>query len=115
MRKFFLISLCASAAVFAEPAPTAKDILDSVRILESQQQIDLKGQLRQDNTVVPFQLIQSGPLVRYIFTNPDESLQLEIGQGDSELDELSSDGVKKVAQFDRKVRGTDVTYEDLAL
>jgi hypothetical protein len=115
MRKFFLISLCASAAVFAEPAPTAKDILDSVRILESQQQIDLKGQLRQDNTVVPFQLIQSGPLIRYIFTDPEESLQLEIGEEDSELDELSSDGVKKVAQFDRKVRGTDVTYEDLAL
>src|SRR4051812_10586743 len=105
MRNFVLISLCASTAVFADPAPTAKEILDSVRILESQQDIDLKGQLRQDSTVVPFQLIQGGPVVRYIFTDPDESLQLEIGEEDSELDELSSDGVKKVAQFDRKVRG----------
>src|SRR3954463_2515735 len=115
MRKLILISFCVSIAALAEPAPSAKNILDSVRMLETRQKIDLKGQLRQGRSVVPFELIQDGPLVRYIFTNPDESLQLEIGEDDSELDELSSEGVKKVAQFDRKVRDTDVTYEDLAL
>lgn len=109
------LQLFIASTLWSEPAPTAKEILDSVRMLETRQKVDLKGQLRQGRAVVPFELIQDGPLVRYIFTNPDESLQLEIGEDDSELDELSSEGVKKVAQFDRKVRDTDVTYEDLAL
>jgi hypothetical protein len=99
----------------AEPAASARDILESARMRQTQQQIDLHGQLRQNEIVVPFQLIQNGSVVRYIFSNPDESLQLQLGEKDSRLDELSRDGVKKVAQFDRKIRGTDVTYEDISL
>jgi hypothetical protein len=114
-RHSFVISLAFALSIFAEPAPSAKDILASVRMQQTRQQIDLQGQLRQNEIVVPFQLIQSGAIVRYIFSNPDESLQLLLGENDSQLDELSEDGVKKVARFDRKVRGTDVTYEDLAL
>src|SRR6202171_506224 len=84
---------------------------------QTQQQIDLNGQLRQNDVVVPFHLVQSGSVVRYIFSNPDESLQLQLGEQDSRLDEISRDGIEKVrpAQFDHKIRGTDVTYEDVAL
>jgi outer membrane lipoprotein-sorting protein len=101
----------------AEPQPSARDILETVRMRQAQQQIDLHGQLRQNETVVPFQLIQSGSIVRYIFSDPDESLQLQLGQNDSRLDTISTQGVEKVspAQLDRKIRGTDVTYEDLSL
>jgi hypothetical protein len=109
------LQLFIASTLHAEPAPSAKDIIESVRMRQTQQQIDLNGQLRQNEVVVPFHLIQSGPVVRYIFSNPNESLQLQLGENDSRLDEISSDGVKKVAQFDRKIRGTDVTYEDLAL
>jgi hypothetical protein len=109
------LQLFIASTIHAEPAPSAKEILESVRMRQTQQQIDLNGQLRQDALVVPFHLIQSGPVVRYIFSDPDESLQLQLGENDSRLDELSSDGVQKVAQFDHKIRGTDVTYEDLAL
>ena len=115
MRKTILLYFVLVLTVYAEPAPSAKEIIESVRMRQTQQQIDLNGQLRQNEVVVPFHLIQSGPVVRYIFSNPDESLQLQLGENDSRLDEISSDGVKKVAQFDRKIRGTDVTYEDLAL
>ena len=115
MRKTILLYFALALSIYAEPAPSAKEILESVRMRQTQQQIDLNGQLRQDAVVVPFHLIQSGPVVRYIFSDPDESLQLQLGENDSRLDELSSDGVQKVAQFDRKIRGTDVTYEDLAL
>lgn len=108
--------LCLSVAQ-AEPAPSAREILETVRMRQSEQQIDLQGQLRQKDIVVPFHLIQSGPVVRYIFTDPDEALQLQLGEEDSRLDEISREGVEKVkpAQFDRKIRGTDVTYEDLAM
>jgi hypothetical protein len=73
--------------------------------------------LRQNEVVVPFHLIQSGPVVRYIFSDPDEALQLQLDPNDSRLDQISGSGVEKIApaQFDQKVRRTDVTYEDLAL
>src|SRR5437588_7046794 len=111
------LQLFNASTALAEPTPSAQDILDSVRMHQTQQQIDLHGQLRQNDIVVPFQLIQSGSIVRYVFSDPDESLQLQLGEKDSRLDEISAEGVEKVrsAQFDRKIRGTDVTYEDLAL
>ncbi len=52
-------------SLFAESPPSAKEILDSVRMVESRQQIDLQGQLRQDDIVIPFRLVQTGPLIRY--------------------------------------------------
>jgi hypothetical protein len=84
---------------------------------QTQQQVDLHGQLRQNSVVVPFEMVQSGPVVRYLFANPPETLQLQIGEKDSRLEHVTGAGVQKVgpAQWDRKVRGTDVTYEDLAL
>ena len=111
------LALALVSGVRAEPAPLAQDILATVRMQQSQQHLDLQGQLRQDQMQVPFQLIQDGPIIRYIFSNPDESLRLQLGEKDSRLDEISRDGVEKVApaQFDHRVRGTGVTYEDLAL
>ncbi len=101
----------------SEPVPSAKEILSSVRMQQTQQQIDLEGQLRQNQVVIPFHLIQSGPIVRYIFSNPDEALQLQLNENDSRLDQISGKGVEKIApaEFDQKIRGTEVTYEDLAL
>src|SRR5436190_10367687 len=101
----------------SEPAPSAKEILSSVRMQQTQQQIVLQGQLRQNQVVIPFHLIQSGPVVRYIFSNPDEALQLRLSENDSRLDQLSSAGVEKItpAQLDHKIRDTNVTYEDIAL
>src|SRR4051812_34193326 len=106
MFRLLLLCFMLAVSVSAEPGPTARDILESVRMRQAQQQIDLRGQLRQDNVVVPFQLIQSGAIVRYIFSNPDQSLQLQLGDKDSRLDEISREGVEKVkpAQFDRKIR-----------
>lgn len=101
----------------ATPFPSATEVLSSVRIQQSQQEIDLQGQLRENDRIVPFHLTQSGPLIRYDFSNPNESLQLRLGTNDSRLEEVTRSGVEKVtaAEFDHKVRGTSVTYEDLAL
>lgn len=101
----------------AEPSPSAKEILTSVRLQQAQQQIDLLGQLRENEKVIPFHLTQIGPIIRYEFSNPSEALQLRLGENDSRLEEVTRSGVEKItaAQFDRKVRNTSVTYEDLAL
>ena len=116
MRKIALTCLLFVGSISAEPAPSADGILDSVRLRQTQQQVDLHGQLRQNSLVVPFEMVQSGPLVRYLFANPPETLQLQIGEKDSRLEHVTGAGAQKVgpAQFDRKVRGTDVTYEDLS-
>jgi hypothetical protein len=109
---FFALALTA-----ATPPPSAKEILGSVRLQQVQQKIDLEGQLREDEKVIPFRLSQNGPVIRYSFSKPDEALQLRLGENDSRLEEVTREGVEKIspAQFDKKVRGTSVTYEDLSM
>jgi hypothetical protein len=116
-------SICALAFIAlsshgaSAPLPSAKEILTSVRLQQAQQQVDLQGQLRENEKVIPFRLTQAGPVIRYTFSNPDEALQLRLGENDSRLEEVTRSGVERItpAQFDHKVRGTSVTYEDLAL
>jgi hypothetical protein len=114
----FALTICLLMAlsVHAESAPSAKDILASVRMMEARQQIDLQGQLRQDNVVVPFRLVQNGPLIRYSFTNPDEVLQLRLGENSSRLDLVTGGDTEQfsASKLKQEIRGTVVTYEDLA-
>src|SRR5262245_3305845 len=113
----FVISVVfAVLSVFAEPLPSAKEILDSVRMIESHQQIDLQGQLRQEDSVIPFRLVQNGQLIRYSFTNPDETLQLRLGENSSRLDLVTDSGTEKVgvSKLQEQIRGTILTYGDLA-
>jgi Outer membrane lipoprotein-sorting protein len=120
MYKISFVLLCAisgASLAFAAPFPEAKDVLASVRLRQSQQELELQGELREGPTVVPFRLTQTGPIVRYSFSNPDETLQLHLGENDSRLEVVTREGVEKIApaQFDHKVRGTNITYEDLSL
>jgi hypothetical protein len=113
----FVISFAFVLSVYAAPPPSAKEILDSVRLLESRQQIDLDGQLRENETVIPFHLTQTGPLIRYSFADPEEVLQLRLGENGSRLDLVTDAGVEKfpAAKLNEKIRGTGISYEDLAL
>jgi Outer membrane lipoprotein-sorting protein len=113
---FPLILSLALARLSAAP-PSAKEILNSVRMLETRQQIDLEGQLRQNETVIPFHLTQTGPLIRYSFTDPEEVLQLRLGENGSRLDLVTDTGAERfsVEKLKEKIRNTAVTYEDLAL
>jgi hypothetical protein len=116
IHSIFLLALAAAISATAAP-PSAKEILESVRLRQAQQEMNLKGQIREGATVVPFRLTQTGPVIRYSFSNPDEALQLRLGDNDSRLEEVTREGVEKItpAQFDHKVRGTAITYEDLSL
>ena len=116
MRRIVALLFIGSVPIFAQSPPSAKDILASVRMIESKQQLDLQGQLRQNDVVIPFRLVQDGPLIRYSFTNPDEVLQLRLGDNSSRLDLVSDTGTEKftASKLNQKIRGTCVTYEDLA-
>jgi len=116
IHSILILAIAAAASAIAAPPP-AKEILESVRLRQAQQELNLQGQLREGETVVPFRLTQTGPVIRYSFSEPDEALQLRLGDNDSRLEEVTRGGVEKItaAQFDHKVRGTGVTYEDLSL
>src|SRR5947199_6616793 len=116
MRRVAALFLIFTLSSVADAPPSAKDILASVRMMESRQQIDLQGQLRQDDVVIPFRLMQNGPLIRYTFTNPDETLQLRLGENSSRLELVSDAGTEKVgaSKLQEKIRGTIVLYGDLA-
>src|ERR1700738_691132 len=105
MKTLFSFLLLAASSVFAAPAPSAKEILESVRLRQAQQELNLQGEIREGPTIVPFRLTQTGPVIRYTFSNPDEALQLRLGDNDSRLEEVTKEGVEKVApaQFDHKV------------
>jgi hypothetical protein len=110
-------ALLGASFVSAAAPPSAKEILDSVRLHQAQQELELQGQLREGPVVIPFRLTQTGPVIRYSFSKPDEALQLRLGDNDSRLEEISGDKLEKIApaEFDHKVRNTAVTYEDLWL
>jgi outer membrane lipoprotein-sorting protein len=101
----------------AAPPPSAQEVLESIRMLETRQQLDLDGQLRQDDAVIPFHLSQNGPLIRYSFSDPDEVVELRLSENGSRLDVVTDAGNENLPaeKLNEKIRGTGVTYEDLAL
>ena len=113
----FVIYFIFALPIFAAPLPSADEILASVRMRQAQQQIDLEGQLRENEIIVPFRLTQTGPLIRYSFVNPEEALQLRLGENGSRLDLVTDTGTENLAasKLDQRIRGTGITYEDLAL
>ena len=120
-----LIAILAAAvtvAVFAPRAhaedPSASQVLRMVRANEAGQDRDLTGQLRMGSLRIPFLLRMRGPTISYQFGNPTEAMVLRLGDKGSSLNRVTGSGsTEKIAgaKLDDLVRGTDVSYEDLAL
>lgn len=116
----FVGSLIASSALHA--AITAGDnpmeILQKARLNEANQAIELDGQVRHGETTIPFRLVLEGGAIKYVFTKPDETITLQLGDKTFRLVDTTGDGDKRLttdAQLDRPVRGSVITYEDLAM
>ena len=106
----------------AAPLPSGEDVLRLVRASESDQHRDLKGRLRMSTDAgtiaAPFQLLMRGGTITYQFSNPAEALVLHLGEKTSRLERVTGSGKTQTmggAKLDTPVRGTDITYEDLAL
>jgi hypothetical protein len=96
--------------------PNAAAILDGVRLAKVDR--ELSGQLRkEDGTTIPFGLSLSGSAVIYRFSNPDETLRVELKDSGSTLnqDERGKSHLIAGNQLTERVRGTDLSYEDLSL
>ncbi len=113
----FLLLLIFSLTIARGETPSAQEILQQVRLQQSQQQVDLQGQLRTDGAIMPFRLTQTGPVIRYTFANPPEVVQLRLDSEGTRLELVKEYSTKKFAnsRLDEKVGGSAVTYGDLAL
>jgi len=94
----------------------AEAILAAARVNPLGSSIALQAQLRSGSTTTPFRIVVDGA-VRYQFDTPEQELILELKEDGSTLSERTGGKAApvKAARFDDSVRGTGITYEDLAL
>jgi Outer membrane lipoprotein-sorting protein len=112
----------ATAFAASEPPPSARELLSIVRANQASQKRDLNGVLRMSTSeqkiVIPFRLYLRGDAITYQFTDKPEALVLHLGETTSRLERVTGSGKSEKitgAKLDDPVRGTDITYEDLAL
>ncbi len=105
------LSILPAGHVFA--SPTGQQLLQNLRMSQTLENTVLSGQLRQGREKYPFLLYLQGPVSTYQFTDSGEKVRLELRPGDSRL---IKEGERVSGEtFAQKVRGTDLTYEDIAL
>jgi hypothetical protein len=100
----------------AQEDPNA--ILDQIRSAQAQISRTLSGSLRPENgDPIPFQLQLNGPEFDYKFSNPAETIKLQLTDSGSVLTDQKAAGqqVLSGSRLSQPVRGTDITYEDLSL
>ncbi len=110
-----LLPLLFFAAV-CHAEPDAQAILEAVRVNPMGQNIALNAQLREGQKTTPFKIVVDDG-VRYQFSNPEQELILKLSEESSTLQERTGGKTAGVtaAKLDDSVRGTGITYEDLAL
>lgn len=114
------VAVCAflfPVAARAAETPPAREILASVRAAQSAQEQTVLGRLRTGASSVPFRLVADNGTLRWEFSSPKQTIQLRLLENDSRLEEITGGEAKRVstARFDDRVRGSDITYEDLAM
>ena len=114
-RALFLCSLIPRLSLAQEDANA---ILDEIRSAQAHISEPLSGRLRPENgDPIPFQLKLEGTEFDYKFTNPPETIKLQLTDTGSVLTDQTTTGqqVLSGARLSESVRGTDITYEDLSL
>ena len=119
-KKFILLVLLfwlgEFAGAFAQEDPNA--ILDQIRFAQARISKPLTGRLRpEDGASIPLQLQLKGSEIDYQFSNPPETLKLQLTDSGSILSDEDAAGRQNLAgsKLQEPVRGTDISYEDLSL
>ena len=97
--------------------PTAEEILARARLDPAREPIRLAARLRVGRKLTPF-VINVARTVRYEFENPAQVIELEPRADGFVLTEKFTDrpsSAVRVAQFDQRLRDSDITYEDLSM
>ncbi len=111
--------ICGATFLFSalgQDTPTAEEILQTARITQMSQEAKLSGFLRVGNQRTPFALELDSGLIRYRFQDPDQEIQLQLADSSPILRESTPPGATpKAVDGSKRLRGTSITYEDLAL
>lgn len=113
-------SLWVPASVWAQAGePTAEEIQAMVRHSYVRQNLTLKGRLRNDATgeEVPLTLSLLDNTIRFRFENPVQIINLDLNNNGFVLREVvrGKNTVVPRTRYTEKVRGMDITYEDLSM
>jgi hypothetical protein len=119
-KKFILVALLCwcRGLVPVVAQEDANTILDQIRFAQAEISKPLTGRLRpEDGPAIPFQLGLKGSQIDYQFSNPPETLRLELTDSGSILSDADPGGRQTLSgpKLQQTVRGTDITYEDLSL
>jgi hypothetical protein len=100
----------------AQPDPQA--ILRAVRMTAALQEGDLRGEISNGEVKFPFGMALNGGRIVFSFTQPDQAITLYLDDDTFRFTEKTGMGEEKPVPPQRhgeSLRGTDITYEDLAL
>src|SRR5215469_5598800 len=119
-KKFILLALLCwcRGLVPVVAQEDANTMLDQIRFAQAEISKPLTGRLRpEDGPAIPFQLGLKGSQIDYQFSNPPETLRLELTDSGSILSDEDPGGRQNLSgpKLQQTVRGTDITYEDLSL
>jgi len=119
-KKFILVALLCwcRGLVPVVAQEDANTMLDQIRFAQAEISKPLTGRLRpEDGPAIPFQLGLKRSQIDYQFSNPPETLRLELTDSGSILSDEDPGGRQNLSgpKLQQTVRGTDITYEDLSL
>ena len=112
-----LVAALPHSARAADPSADGLAILHKARISQANQHMALNGDLRTGPETLPFRLVIDGPTLHYEFAKPEIALVVHLGDKGAQLQETTPSGTEKITgpKLESKVRGTDLSYEDLSL
>ena len=113
-----LVFFSLSSLPAQEAKPLATDILRQARFTAALQEGDLEGELAGAKIKIPFRMTMADQKIHFVFANPDQRITLHLGDDRFLFTETLADGKEKPLPTTRhaeNLRGTDITYEDLAL
>ncbi len=95
----------------------AESILQAARMNPTSRPAILKAQIRGDQSATPLIIRLKDHLVRYKFTNPEQSILLKLTSSETQLSEQLNGVTKPISPSHRhdQIRNTGITYEDLSL
>jgi hypothetical protein len=103
----------------ARETPTAEEVLRLVRLSYTLQDHKLTGNLEDytSGKTEPFSLNMSQQVIRFLFQNPSQIVNLDLSTLPARLTNTVPGGKSDVplSSYGEKVRGFDLNYEDLSL
>jgi hypothetical protein len=115
--RLFSLALIFTAIQLTLQAQDAESILHAARLNPTSRPAVLRAQIRGEGAPAPLTIRLKDHLIRYEFTDPDQTILLKLDPTETKLSEKLKGTTKPLPpeRLHDSVRDTGVTYEDLSL